>query len=1818
MYGFEKILNKLWISLVAVGFVSAADVAPFVFSAFGDYYAEGLSDEQVDSLKKLHQDYWAELMKYKIYGEDGINFQGTNIRVTDTVGWFGTSKGDFHADGNDHHVVGGPIIIGGDMYLGNGRDTIINGPVRISGKIGQTGNFDPVNAVRGVQCISGAVPYKYEQAIVDSLYTDDTDVSGRAGGKSGNYGACPDSVPEVQEDLTIPSFHYNGTTPHGVMDLENKIGFIDVPRGSGEFDYYIDGFKFGNTSILVVRMPKGGRLTRVFVHDGINFGTAQPKVRIVYMDDDAKWVGDDNSGYWDVNAGLLDEYESVEVTYNGSTTTKTVRKWFVEHSTTVENKDYAGNLLFYSQNSFSWGALSQVDSMLGTFISESEINVKQQMTLAGQLIAKVVNIDANFDGSGFRYVPFDPPILDIDPELLKSGKWIENGSDSLVPIHLDTVPKTDVTFKYCFDVKASDLTVGDFASIDDFNKKGDKDFENSKAIFPICGANEYGNVLIKAGEKEPTDDTKIYINVKTDDVPEGDETLVLYIYDVTGAVMPGNKREGTFKLTITDMSLPRFDNDDKDPYEQPESTLESPVANGKVIKVIDLKNVPWGMRNSVFVEMRDTNLVAGAVSATELFDFVLDTNATTKEVKAVILVKDSSILDYEKVAPDYDVVLTLKQIVDETTTIVADTIIREINVTDVNETPTIDYIEEMNKEYTGTPTKFVLYPNENLEKGDSVGVIHASDPDIRAAFNHLEYAIVDPDKVPFELHGDTIVVKDPSALNYEKNPIIKFEVEVVNREWNPATDKPVSGGSVLSTKETVTVMLQDVHEAPVISCKSTETTAECEGPFAIKENSATNTVIHECVVTEEDVGQIETLVPSITDKKTGGNATDLFDVVIVPPATAGGDYLLQIIVKDKDLLDYESKTVEPSYEVAITVTDVDGLSATISRTIDIIDVNENPTLTKQDFHVNEHVPINTPVDTVKGGDLDSLIAYRDNVCFAFAGDKDLFTVDSNCVITTKKELDYETMDSTFILVVKLRDRTDTNLFAIDTMTIHLHNINERPTILTDSLHVKENSPKGTDVGKLVATDPDKNDTKTFTLVSDPSGCFVVSSEGAVTVKTDKCSDLNYEKNTQLPIVVRVTDSGDSSHTKTIYVKIDNVPEPEIEITKAENTDTTWTKPDTLYTNQKHLDVCWEVNGKNETCADTSLKTGENRICKEVCNVEGFEGCARDCIIAYYSNVSPKVKISAATGSNLAGNIYTIVEQPAKGDTSVYVKDTVSKVSVMIIDNDPLKSKSDTTSFTIPVDLTKKISVPQTTYDALSNVAKQTVALDVAHEGATHTPVNGSKVLVSYTEKVGGMNVEVSYVTDKNGNVVKQPVVNSKGKIDSVEVMTVSYQTVVGGDTVTVSYQADALTGKMLYADGNGSLSKHSDKSTGSFKISYDYVDKATGHSVELTYVVDSKGNMVKNSEGDRGYQVSFTYVDQYGNAAKKSVFVVLDQTLPVVKILSPEQGNVIRSNFVDVKWSINGVEQDTLTMQGLEKGANAIVRFYRDKAGNEASDTVTVVMKDSKEIEIAVEQPVTMVSADKVKEYYAKNPPKSGQTYAVSILNPSTGKEVETLIGGSFGNKSGSGKDPYKGSSKHLGPTLSLDLKLPTVDGLGGLATLDDLILSNGKISNKGIGIDTSKLDAKAKEGYAEYTVEEYVAQYCEDGTEVPSDVSKFNLYDSKLQIKLWVYTTLGNFVNYYTFTQELNDPSYTNEAALLQMFFEMKPDKDGYVHADNGKLLATGAYVYKVEAKLTNKLRCSIPPLDDNSATAKKKGDVIKTSDDLLKPFGYKRPKNK
>ena len=72
-----------------------------------------------------------------------------------------------------------------------------------------------------------------------------------------------------------------------------------------------------------------------------------------------------------------------------------------------------------------------------------------------------------------------------------------------------------------------------------------------------------------------------------------------------------------------------------------------------------------------------------------------------------------------------------------------------------------------------------------------------------------------------------------------------------------------------------------------------------------------------------------------------------------------------------------------------------------------------------------------------------------------------------------------------------------------------------------------------------------------------------------------------------------------------------------------------------------------------------------------------------------------------------------------------------------------------------------------------------------------------------------------------------------------------------------------------------------------------------------------------------------------------------------------------------------------------------------------------------------------------------------------------------------------------------------------------------------------------------------------------------------------------------------------------------MKLFYEMKPDENGELRDSRGRLYGTGPFIVKTKVELRSKLRCTVPPVDGK----KKFGDVLKSSDEMLKRFGYRRP---
>ena len=1038
-----------------------------------------------------------------------------------------------------------------------------------------------------------------------------------------------------------------------------------------------------------------------------------------------------------------------------------------------------------------------------------------------------------------------------------------------------------------------------------------------------------------------------------------------------------------------------------------------------------------------------------------------------------------------------------------------------------------------------------------------------------------------------------LIVKDASKLNYEANKHVhKITVEVMDADN-------------LTAKVEKTINIVDVNEMPIIMGNKT---------FTLYENSGTGDdgkgfVIGKLYPDDIDTSKVYT---DNVFSPVGGD-TDLFTI------TEDGK------IKAKRDFDYEKETIR-TYELDVALSDRNKtkypkLTTKMTITINLKNRPEDPQITTKEFSVLENSPADSLIGVIKAIDPDGDTEFL----FTLAEESPYVVVAQNGEIRVKDgaKIDYEKMQK-FTIKVTVKDVD--GIPTTDEIVIKVIDVNEKPTINPQEFTFPEDSKPGTKKGPIEAKDPDtKNpefsDLKYYPV--DQNDKFEIKPNGDIVLK----GELDYESQKTYVIKVYVTD-GEFKDTTDVTIKVGNVVEKSVvEITRVEAGDSVYIKPPKnkpIYTNQEVITVEWTQDGKPQTSLDT-LKEGCQLVIKKYKAAnKDVEGA--DTIEVCYSTAAPIVDIDADKIKVIADNIYTIVESVDKKDSSIYTNSKTKEVEVSVIDTayaDASSKQKKKYKVTVVLDT---VAVSDKTVKEMVEISKSEITLEKNPKSDVKTKPIGDKFKISYDKVVNGDSVTVSYYTDDKGEIIKTTVIDENGEKKQIKVIEVSKVVDVKGKSVTVSYKADAETGKILYGDSEGNLLVNAPKSNdkdskekqsdvdlkagvGAFTVTYD-AKGTEGDKTTVSYVIDEKGKIPSNEEGDRGYLVTYTYTNPYGNSGEKSVFMVLDKLAPIVKILSPADGDVVYVNYVDVDWCIavdgdekHCVKQDTLNFQSLSKDVNTIKRIYRDKAGNETVAEIQVLMKKAKNVNIDLEEPMVIVSIDSVRKYYDDNPPEDNQKYAVTILNPTTQTEKEVIKGFKNDSKDGSGKEPYPGYNGHIGPTVTVDMRVPLVSDVGGLATLDDIIVNGNMIPLDGVDADKSE---KA-------TVEEYVEKYCssEFKENLGKDFSKALLYSTTAHVTLWFYTTSGQFVDKYHYSYDIDDPEVVDKAGKVKFFFEMKPDINGELRDKNGRLYGTGPYIVKTKVDVRSTQRCVVPPITEKS----KVGDVLKSSDEMLKRFGYRRP---
>ena len=786
-------MKKLFLILLTIAtFAMGADVKPFVFDNI----------EKNDSIQQME---WDILMKYKAFGAYSFNIANNSVRLTDKSGWIGTSKGDLVLAQNGGDTLGGPIVIGGDLTFKNGPDVFTTGPLNVYGNVNATedGFKGRENIFNGFQCVKGTVDAKYEKFVPDEYkYFGD------------NYKNCPikDTHPN-DTNLVVPYITTADTTYEPSISIDNRTHIIEVPNGSYKepYDLYIDKINFANAGKLVISQQSGGRLTRIFLKNGISYSNQC----------------------------------SIVVAYRDSITGENVE---------LENSDYSGTLLFYSLADITTASFNKdVARFQGSIISYGKIEVAHHMVLAGQLLANNMKFDTDFDGSGFLYVPFDPPVLNIDPTALASGKFIENNIDVKIPITLDTIAKTTVYFNYCFDLDNSK------ASIEDFNEP----------LPPICGVDS-GSVVILDSTKTPV--TDVFLNVKIDNLVEDDETLKLKIFNLTGAVLPGNVHTGYFTLTLTDGGVKNTSIvlDKTDTIKSYQEELCIPPGTGVVgeIKYTDdeLEPLIWSIEDPSGL----FTVVDGIIYTNHVFDY--ETEDTIYVIK--VKVADGEFLDSANYL---------------------------IKITNIQEPITI----------TGKVDKI----DENSEIGTTVGVIIGKDADSTEVYYNIN-------TTDFKIDQLTGVITTNTLLDYENKSSYPVKVTITSTDGsikdtsfvivvNDVNEPVHTKDTTCSVKENytgtvckITGMDEDKKPVKFIVTDTTNYKIDSTGQLVIKnpidyEKKTKDTV--KVIVTDGDFYDTSTVIINVIDVDEIPEITNIDDK---PPVdtlkTNDPDHKIEYNICEKD------------------------------------------------------------------------------------------------------------------------------------------------------------------------------------------------------------------------------------------------------------------------------------------------------------------------------------------------------------------------------------------------------------------------------------------------------------------------------------------------------------------------------------------------------------------------------------------------------------------------------------------------------------------------------------------------------------------------------------------------------------------------------------------------------------------------------------------------------------------------------------------------------------------------------------------------------
>ncbi|MCA9171411.1 MAG: cadherin domain-containing protein, partial [Planctomycetales bacterium] len=303
------------------------------------------------------------------------------------------------------------------------------------------------------------------------------------------------------------------------------------------------------------------------------------------------------------------------------------------------------------------------------------------------------------------------------------------------------------------------------------------------------------------------------------------------------------------------------------------------------------------------------------------------------------------------------------------------------------------------------------------------------------------------DAVLFEIDATELYLIDGTSLDYETNPSLDVVVTVDDSETTPSSDA-------------MSIGITDVNEPPTAVTFVDEVTS-------IDENT-------------ETAASIKVADIVVADDALGTNTFSLVGMDAAHFEIVSGTSVPELHLKANETLDYETQA---SYEVTIEVNDPSvGTTpdATATFTLSVVDVNESPVVANA---ISDHTfDEDTPLDfTVPAGTFTDVDSPALTLAATLPNDSPLpswITFDSQSGhFTGTPPLNYNGTD-----IIKVT--ADDGEFSVsDTFDLVVSSVNDAPVIENQAFSVDENSPNGTVIGQVVASDVDTGDTLDFAITA---------------------------------------------------------------------------------------------------------------------------------------------------------------------------------------------------------------------------------------------------------------------------------------------------------------------------------------------------------------------------------------------------------------------------------------------------------------------------------------------------------------------------------------------------------------------------------------------------------------------------------------------------------------------------------------------------------------------------------------------------------------